>query len=57
MCYCYYCEHFVGPVEDEEWEEDETIGMCPLTGVYTDAFDDACKELLLRKSCEDKNLI
>ena len=57
MCYCYCCEHFVGPVEDEELEEDETVGMCLLTGVYTDAFDDACKEFLLRKSCEDKNLI
>lgn len=40
---CYQCAHFVGPVEEEEWDEQGTDGMCPTTGCYVDAFDDACE--------------
>lgn len=38
---CYQCQRFVGPVEDEDWDEDGTEGECPYMGWYCDAFDDA----------------
>jgi len=44
--YCYQCQKFVGPVEEEEYDEEGTEGMCPSTGVYTDAFDKSCEEFL-----------
>jgi len=44
--YCYQCQKFVGPVEEEEWDESGTEGMCPEESVYTDAFDEACDKLV-----------
>jgi len=43
---CCDCQHFVGPIEEEEWDEDGTEGMCPHMGWYTDALDEACDEYI-----------
>jgi len=43
---CYECQHYVGPTENEEWDEYGTEGMCPFVGVYIDAFSSACEEFL-----------
>lgn len=48
MLCCYQCAKFVGPIEEEQWDESDTEGMCPEESVYTDAFDEACSEFIPR---------